>query len=37
VVSGKNHTLSAHSNGPVVVVPFESMAGNFYVEISLTN
>jgi chemotaxis protein CheX len=37
VVSGKNHTLSAQSKGPVVVVPFESTAGNFFVEICLSN
>lgn len=37
VVSGKNHTLTAQSKGPVVVVPFESNAGNFVVEICLSN
>lgn len=37
VVSGKNHTLSAQSKGPIVVVPFESTAGNFFVEICLSN
>jgi chemotaxis protein CheX len=35
VISGKNHSLSAMTKGPVVVVPFESQAGNFYVEICL--
>jgi chemotaxis protein CheX len=37
VVSGKNHTLSALTKGPIVVVPFESTAGNFFVEICLSN
>lgn len=37
VVTGKNHTLSAQTKGPVVVVPFESTAGNFFVEICLSN
>lgn len=37
VVSGKNHILTAQSKGPVVVVPFESTAGNFVVEICLSN
>jgi len=37
VVSGKNHTLTAQSKGPIVVVPFESNAGNFFVEICLSN
>lgn len=37
VVTGKNHTLSAQTKGPVVVVPFESHAGNFFVEICLSN
>ncbi len=37
VVSGKNHSLSAMTKGPVVVVPFESQAGNFFVEICLSD
>lgn len=37
VISGKNHTLSAMTKGPVVVVPFESQAGNFFVEICLSS
>lgn len=37
VISGKNHTLSAMTKGPIVVVPFESQAGNFFVEICLTD
>lgn len=35
VVSGKNHMLSAQTKGPVVVVPFESTAGPFVVEIRI--
>jgi chemotaxis protein CheX len=35
VVSGKNHILSAQTKGPVVVVPFESSAGPFVVEICM--
>lgn len=35
VISGKNHTLSALTKGPVVVIPFESNTGNFSVEICL--
>lgn len=35
VVSGKNHILSAQTKGPVVVVPFESSAGSFFIEICL--
>lgn len=37
VVSGKNHTLQALTKGPVVLVPFSSSAGNFFVEICLSN
>ncbi len=37
VVSGKNHIMSALTKGPIVVVPFESTAGNFFVEICLSN
>ncbi len=37
VVSGKNHIMSAMTKGPKVVVPFESSAGNFFVEICLSN
>ena len=36
VVSGKGHTLSALSKGPIVVVPFTSPVGNFFVEICLS-
>lgn len=35
VISGKNHTLSAQTKGPVVVIPFESSAGKFFVEICM--
>ncbi len=35
VVSGKNHILSAQTKGAVVVVPFESSAGPFVVEICM--
>lgn len=36
VVSGKNHTLSALTSGPIVVVPFKSSAGDFFIEICLS-
>lgn len=36
VISGKGHRLSALSKGPTMVVPFTSQAGNFFVEISLS-
>lgn len=36
VVTGKGHTLSALSKGPTVVVPFTSPAGDFFVEICLS-
>lgn len=36
VVTGKDHSLSTSTKGPVVVVPFESSAGNFFVEICLS-
>lgn len=36
VIAGKNHSLSAQTKGPVVVVPFESSAGKFFVEICLS-
>lgn len=37
VVHGKSHILTAQTKGPVVVIPFESAAGNFHVEICLSN
>lgn len=37
VVSGKDHKLSALTKGPVVVVPFTTDNGNFFVEICLSN
>jgi chemotaxis protein CheX len=35
VVSGKIHTPETHTKGPIVVVPFESSKGSFFVEICL--
>lgn len=37
VVTGKDHTLSQYSQSPVVVIPFKSNAGDFFVEICITN
>jgi chemotaxis protein CheX len=37
VVSGKDHTLSALTKGPVVVIPFTTLHGKFFVEIGLSN
>lgn len=37
VVIGKDHSLSSQTKGPVVVVPFESNMGSFYIEIGLSN
>lgn len=36
VVSGKDHSLQGITKGPIVVVPFESTAGNFFVEICIS-
>lgn len=36
VVHGKNHSLSSQTQGPIVVIPFESSAGIFHVEICLS-
>lgn len=36
VVSGKNHSLQTLTNGPVVVVPFVSSVGPFFIEICLS-
>lgn len=36
VVTGKDHSLSTATKGPVVVVPFTSSAGDFFVEICLS-
>jgi chemotaxis protein CheX len=36
VVTGKDHSLSALTKGPIVVVPFKSSAGDFFVEICLS-
>lgn len=37
VVSGKDHSLSSFTKGSVIVVPFESDAGKFFVEICLSS
>ncbi len=36
VVTGKDHSLSTSTKGTIVVVPFKSTAGNFFVEICLS-
>lgn len=36
VISGKGHSLSSLAKGPTFVVPFKSTAGDFFVEISLS-
>ncbi len=36
VVSGKNHDLSANGKGASVVIPFESQAGNFFLELGIS-
>lgn len=36
VVSGKGHSLSAISKGPGIMIPFTSSAGEFFVEITLS-
>ncbi len=36
VVTGKDHSLSAMTKGPIVVIPFESQMGKFFVEICLS-
>jgi chemotaxis protein CheX len=33
VVSGKNHIIHHKSKAPIVVVPFNTQAGNFFIEI----
>ena len=37
VVTGKDHSLSSMTKGTVVVVPFTSTAGDFFVQICLSN
>lgn len=37
VISGKQHTLSAISKGPAMVIPFTSSAGDFIVSICLSD
>ncbi len=34
VVSGESHHINHSANGPIIVVPFTTNAGNFFVEIS---
>ncbi len=36
VITGKNHMLSNQSKGPTVIIPFNSTAGDFFVEICLS-
>lgn len=36
VITGKDHSTTSMTKGPVVVVPFESLAGKFLVEICLS-
>lgn len=37
VIAGKDHSLNAMTKGPVVVVPFTTPKGNFFVEICLSH
>lgn len=37
VVSGKDHSLSPQTHGPIVVIPFTSSAGPFFVEICINS
>jgi chemotaxis protein CheX len=36
VISVKNQTLQAFTKGPVVLIPFSSSAGSFFVEICIS-
>lgn len=36
VIFGKDHSLLSSTQGPIIVVPFKSDVGDFYVEISLS-
>ncbi len=36
VVSGKNHSVESLTAGPIVIIPFESDAGPFFIEICLS-
>jgi chemotaxis protein CheX len=36
VIAGKDHSLSALNKGPSIVVPFDSNAGEFFIEINLS-
>ena len=33
VVSGKNHVIHHKSKAPIIIVPFNTQAGNFFIEI----
>lgn len=33
VVSGKNHIIHHKSSAPIIIVPFNTQAGNFFIEI----
>jgi chemotaxis protein CheX len=35
VITGANHAISHQSTGPIIVTPFESDLGPFYVQICL--
>lgn len=37
VISGKNHSLSALTKGPVVVIPFATDSGPFFVEVCVSS
>ena len=34
VISGKDHVVTHISKGPIIVVPFSTEAGDFFVELS---
>lgn len=36
VISGREHSLNTITKGPIVVVPFKSAVGEFFVEICLS-
>lgn len=37
VITGRGHSFSSKAHGPVMVVPFDSTAGKFFVEIGLSD
>lgn len=37
VIIGKNHLIAHRSKGPMVIIPFSTDSGKFYVEISFEN